>query len=76
MGEPMKALEFEAPLNPDRTLTVPPAVAAQVPAGGTVRVLLLVAESTEDEDWNRLTAEQFFKGYADSDAIYDELPGG
>jgi hypothetical protein len=35
-----------------------------------------VSESTEDEAWQRLTTEQFFKGYAESDAIYDQLPGG
>gem|GEM_PF-2556120 len=31
------------------------------------------AESTEKEDWARLTAEQFFQGYSDSDSIYDKL---
>jgi hypothetical protein len=31
-------------------------------------------ESTEDHEWARLTAEQFLQGYADGDAIYDELP--
>jgi hypothetical protein len=72
----MKALEFEAQLNPDHTLPVPQAVAAQIPQGERVRVLVLVSESTEDEAWQRLTTEQFFKGYAESDAIYDQLPGG
>jgi hypothetical protein len=72
----MKTLEFEAPLNPDQTLTVPPALADQVPLGRTVRVLLLVADSDEEKDWNQLTAAEFFKGYADGDAIYDELPSG
>jgi hypothetical protein len=72
----MKALEFEAQLNPDQTLSVPQAVAAQIPQGERVRVLVLVSEPTEDEAWQRLTTEQFFKGYAESDAIYDQLPGG
>lgn len=30
----------------------------------------------EDEVWERLSAEEFLKGYAESDAIYDELPVG
>ncbi len=30
----------------------------------------------EDQAWAHLTAEQFLKGYAKSDAIYDELSAG
>lgn len=30
----------------------------------------------EDQDWSHLTAGQFLKGYAESDAIYDELSTG
>lgn len=36
----------------------------------------LGAAAAEDQDWAQLTAEQFLKGYASSDAIYDELPTG
>jgi hypothetical protein len=72
----MKTLEFETQLNPDHTLQVPPAVAAEVPVGQTVRVLLVVADPTEEQEWRRLGLEQFLKGYADSDAIYDQLSGG
>ena len=72
MSEPMKPLEFAARLNDDRTLTVPPEVAAQLPPGQQIRVLLLVDDSEEERDWVRTAAEQFFKGYAESDAIYQE----
>ena len=34
------------------------------------------ASSGEDQDWTRLAAEQFLRGYAPSDAIYDELSTG
>ena len=71
----MKALTFEAQVNPDRTLAIPASVAAEIPSGQTVRVLMLLPESSEDTDWQRLTSEQFLKGYADSDAIYDQLSG-
>ena len=40
-----------------------------------VRVIILLNEPTEREDeeaWTRLTAEQFFAGYSEADAIYDE----
>ncbi|MGH7172170.1 MAG: hypothetical protein ACRELG_17990 [Gemmataceae bacterium] len=71
----MKALEFETQVNPDHTLPIPASIAAEIPSGQTVRILVLVPDSSEDADWARLTAEQFLKGYADSDAIYDQLSG-
>ncbi len=72
----MKTLEFRASLNPDDTLTVPPDVAAQIGPAQPLRVVLLIPELDEDTDWVHLTADQFLKGYADSDAVYDELPAG
>lgn len=72
----MKAFEFQTALNPDKTLAVPPEVANLLPAQGPVRVIVLVEESDEERDWLRFGAEQFLKGYAESDAIYDQLSGG
>lgn len=76
MSEPMKPLEFAARLNDDRTLTVPPEVAAQLPPGQQIRVLLLADDTEEERDWVRMATEEFLKSYAESDAIYDELQGG
>lgn len=73
---PMKTLEFRARLDKDRTLKIPPEVAAQVPQQQSIRVILLVPEAADDQDWAELTAGQFLKDYAPSDAIYDELPTG
>jgi hypothetical protein len=28
---------------------------------------------TEDEDWDRMTEAEFFRGYAETDSIYDEF---
>jgi len=74
----MKAFEFETSLTSPNTLSIPPEIGAQLSSDQRVRVLLLVsdADEDEDEDWARLTTEQFLKGYDDSDAIYDNLPGG
>ena len=72
----MKQLEFDAVLNPDRTLAVPEEVAAQVRPGEKVRVVLVVPEAAEDREWAELTADQFLKGYAEGDAVYDQLSGG
>lgn len=71
----MKAVAFETQVHPDQTLPIPSSVAAELPTGQTVRVLVLLPDSSEDADWERLTAEQFLKGYADGDAIYDQLSG-
>jgi hypothetical protein len=71
----MRALEFHSALNPDRTLSVPANIASIIPSGQTVRVLILIAEGGPDREWEQLTATEFGQGYADSDAIYDQLSG-
>lgn len=70
----MKALEFQGSLNQDATLTVPSQVASLVPRDQPLRVLLLIPEEGETEEWERLAAVDFLQGYAESDAIYDDLP--
>lgn len=72
----MKAIEFEGSLNPDSTLTVPAQVAQLLPHDQPMRVLLLIPEGGEAQEWERLAAEQFLQGYAESDAVYDDLPAG
>jgi hypothetical protein len=72
----MKAFEFQTQVNQNGTLPVPPEVADQLPHEQPVRVILLVPDADEAADWARLTAEEFLKGYADSDAVYDDLSGG
>jgi hypothetical protein len=73
----MLAHEFETKINPDGTLAVPKEIAAHIPTGQAIRVIVLYEEdTTEDEDWDRMATEQFFKGYDEDDAIYDELSTG
>ena len=69
----MKALEFPSTLNPDGTLAVPHAVAGSIPQGAPLRVLVLIPEADADQAWEQLAALDFGQGYADSDAIYDQL---
>ncbi len=71
----MKAVEFQSRLNPDQTLTVPASVTDSIPVGQAVRVLILIPESDADKEWEAFTAEEFGKGYAETDAIYDQLSG-
>jgi hypothetical protein len=77
----MTALEFQASLSPDGTVRVPSEVAEQLKNVAEFRVLLLLPSETEtaeeeDEAWDRLTESEFFRGYAESDSIYDDIQPG
>ncbi len=69
----MKAIAFQSELRPDGTLSVPDNVLNNIPPGQAVQVVVLVPESAEDQAWEQLAAAEFGMGYADSDAIYDQL---
>jgi hypothetical protein len=69
----MKAIEFQSRLNPDQTLTVPASALSAIPIGQPVRVLVLIPETEMDQEWERLAAVDFGQGYADTDAVYDQL---
>ena len=69
----MKVLEFQTQIPSDGVLQVPPDIAAQIPGDDPVRVVLLVGDSSEEEDWKRLTAERFLAGYSQGDDIYGGL---
>jgi hypothetical protein len=69
----MKAIEFQSQLNPDQTLTIPISVQGDIPIGQMVRVLILLPESDTDREWEQHAAEKFGRGYANTDAIYDQL---
>jgi hypothetical protein len=71
----MKAFDFPTKVSPERTLEIPAPVPEMLPEGKRVRVILLVSEPSdiyEQQEWSHLTAREFFAGYADSDAMYDE----
>lgn len=72
----MKAYEFPVQVSAEGTLEIPAPVAQALPRGEIVRVILLVSEPTDlsdENEWASLTAREFFRGYADSDSIYDEV---
>jgi hypothetical protein len=72
----MKAVEFQSQINSDQTLTIPPSVMNAIPVGQPVRVLILFPENNNDREWEQLAAEEFGRGYADTDALYDSLSTG
>jgi hypothetical protein len=72
----MKAVEFRSQRNPDQTLTISTSVLDAIPIGQTVRVLILLPENDADAEWEQEAAEEFGRGYAETDAIYDQLSAG
>ena len=69
----MKALEFQTKMDPEDSLRVPKELAAQIPKDKTVQVIVLFSEVNEEAQWQQLTQEQFFRGCAEGDSIYDAL---
>ena len=70
----MKAVEFTVAVSPDGQIAVPAEVAAQVPTGSPVQVLLLWNEGNEgiadDAAWRLAGRRQFEGAYAPEDAVY------
>jgi hypothetical protein len=55
----------------DATLKVPADVAAKLVPGEVVHVILVVPDSSEDSEWQRLATDQLLRSYSDRDNIYD-----
>jgi hypothetical protein len=71
----MRAFEFLANPSPTGAIQLPADVASQVEAGSDIKVIVLVPED-EEREWVRFGMDQFAKGYAPSDDIYDDLRAG
>jgi hypothetical protein len=69
----MKAVEFESVLTPEQMLIVPADAATKIPKGKSLRVLILIEDDDDRLQWEQLTALEFGQGYAEGDAIYDQL---
>ncbi len=71
----MKALEFKGQVSAEGIISLPEHIRWKLPPGTRVRVLILVPEDiAEEEAWERLTLEEFFSGYSETDSVYDRLP--
>jgi hypothetical protein len=69
----MKAYEFPLKFNEQGVVELPPHVKSVLKAGMTVKVLVMI-EETEDEEraWEQFAAREFFRGYSEADSIYDD----
>ena len=68
----MKAVEFKAKMK-NRLIKIPKNISADLSEDVEVRVIVLLEEIEKEEDNNfrKLSKQQFLAGYSDSDAIYD-----
>jgi len=72
----MKAYEFPAKVTSDGRLALPDTLSELLPSNQVVRVIVLVSEPSDREEqgaWSHLTAEHFFAGHTEADAIYDRV---
>ncbi|HEV7927605.1 MAG TPA: hypothetical protein VGR14_19795 [Verrucomicrobiae bacterium] len=69
----MNAVEFVTELNGANVLTIPSEFAAQLPKVGKARILILIEQLTDDEEWRAADYEQFLRDDPAKDAIYDSM---
>ena len=69
----MKAIEFQTRLHSSDAIEIPASYQNQLKSDQEVRVIVLIDDTGEDESWKKVITKQFFSGYSDEDAIYDDL---
>jgi hypothetical protein len=67
----MKAIECKSKIT-DRSIKIPENIEMDKLIDKDIKVILLYEEAKND-DFKILTSQQFFKGYDDSDSVYDEV---
>ena len=68
----MKQIEFYTELQDKPFLAVPQEVAAKLPKSGHAKVILLLPEDAEDEEWLAVAYEQFMREDKPEDSVYDK----
>jgi hypothetical protein len=69
----MQAVEFTVELSDKHVVAIPREIAAQLPATGRARVIILTGDSEADRQWRLGAYEQFTRDDSPEDAIYDTL---
>jgi hypothetical protein len=69
----MKAVEFTVELSDKPFVAIPRDVAAQLPASGVARVIILTENDEGDRQWRLGAYEQFARDDSPEDAVYDTL---
>ena len=67
----MRAVEFTIELSAKPTVEIPREVAAQLPASGNARVIILTSDDADEGEWLRGAYEQFSRDDSPEDSVYD-----
>jgi len=67
----MKTYEYYAEVMEDGHLSIPENMRDQLKTKTRIKVILMFDD--EEIAWNTVAMAQFFKGYSDKDAVYDNL---
>lgn len=67
----MDTIEFETELRGGRTLALPPEIADRLPKTGRAKVIVVVPDDREDQQWRMAAYEHFLRDDCAEDAIYD-----
>ena len=68
----MRQIEFDTELHDKPFIAVPQELAAQLLKSGHVKVILLLVEDSEDEEWRAAAYEQFMREDNPEDSVYDK----
>ena len=65
--------DFRGELAPNGQIAVPPEIAAQVPPGEPIQVVLQWGISDDDAAWRATGRRRFEAAYATDDSVYEQL---
>ncbi len=69
----MKAVEFDGTKTPSGEIALPPEIAAEIPAGEQLRVVVMWDHSADAVAWRATAQQQFESSYSPDDAVYEQL---
>lgn len=69
----MKVYEFKSKILANGELEYPDNIKQNLLPNQEVKVIILVKENTEKDNWSRLAIETFFSDYSEEDEIYNQI---
>jgi len=69
----MRTADFTSELTPNGQIKVPPEIAAQVPPGKQIHVVLIWGIPEDDAAWQAAGRSRFEAAYAADDSVYESL---
>jgi len=69
----MRTVDFKGELTPTGEIAVPPEIAALVPTGEQLQIVLQWGVSADDDAWRATGRRRFEAAYASDDSVYESL---